>query len=158
MFCRPLILGFLFKSLNPMYHLKYLQMNAGNWIGWWRPKNQFGVDLEINHSMVQMISFSSFIWFRVDSEAILIVINTQYPAFHGDHVRLRFFINLYMWLMPRSESHYSWQVTFWGLWRMDGPELKHFLLKMMNGDLNLPYFTKQQHKKLCKVCQLVNIS
>ena len=89
-------------------------MNAGNWIGWWRPKNQFGVDLEINHSMVQMISFSSFIWFRVDSEAILIVINTQYPAFHGDHVRLRFFIDLYMWLMPKSESHYSWQVPFWG--------------------------------------------
>ena len=87
-------------------------MNVGNRTGWWRPKNQFEVDLKINHWIVQMISFSSFIWFWVNLEAILIVINTQYPTFHSYHVRLRFFINLYMWLMPRSESHYSWQVPF----------------------------------------------
>ena len=136
-------------------------MNVGNRIGWWRLKNQFEVDLQINHWMVQMISFSRFIWFWVDSEAILIVINTQYPTFHSDHVRLRFFfINLYMWLMPRSEIHYSWQVPFGDFcegW-MDLNLSIFFLLKLINGDLNLPYFAKQQHKKLCKVCQLINLS
>ena len=42
------------------------------------------------------------------------VINMQYPVVHSDHVRLRFFINFYMWLMPRSEGHYPLQVRFWG--------------------------------------------
>ena len=29
---------------------------------------------------------------------------------------------------------------------------------MMNEDLNLSYFAKQQHKKICKACQLANLS
>ena len=77
--------------------------------------------------MVKMTSFPSFIWFWVDSVAILIVTNTQYPTFHGDHVGLRFFYQPLHMAYAKKWKPLLMADSILGLyWKMDGPELKHF--------------------------------